>query len=536
MCIIIVRYIKKGRDMAITSQPTLRESFSETYLQAVIDGLEDELIVIDRNSRIVQANRAVCLRHNRKRDEIIGQYCYDISHGPPELCQPPRHECPITTVWETGKPARVTHLHIYEVDGVEHKRYLDIIASPIFGLDGTVAYIVELLRDVTEAKLMELKISEAHQNLLALNLIASVVSQSLDLETVLCNALDKTLEMLKADTGGILLWDEDSRTLRYRVHRGLSTGFVSGVSYHPGEGIVGLVAETGQTVMVEDITKDPRAIHPDLIIAEGLKGFIIVPLAIEDRALGVLNVASKDAHRFSSQDIQLLENIASQVAIAIEKARLHQEVQHQDQVRGELLNQVFSIQEEERKRIAQELHDETTQSLAALAANLEATASTLPPGEKHLQAKLKAMQNLAIKIIDDAHQLIYELRPTMLNDLGLVAAVRAHAKQEFKSSTVKLYFSVVGKEKRLSTLLESALFRVVQEAINNIKRHARACHCRIILHFRRDSVVVRVADDGRGFNVAEALSTRDRPRGLGLLGMRERIELVHGNLEIKSQP
>jgi PAS domain S-box-containing protein len=345
------------------------------YLQAVIDGLEDELLVIDRDFRIVQANQSVLTRHGKKREEVIGQYCYDISHGLSEACHPPHHECPITRVWETGKPYQTTHLHLYEINGAKKERYLDIIASPIFDTEGKVVFVVELMRDVTEAKLLDM-----------------------------------------------------------------------------------------------------------------------------------------------------------------ENARLHQELEKHDQVRGELLNQVFSIQEEERKRIARELHDETSQSLAALAASLEAITATLPEKETSLKARLKSLQTVALRALDEMRRLMYELRPTLLDDFGLVAAIRFLAERELKPAGITTRFKVNGKEKRLAPKLENTLFRVIQEALNNIARHSHANRSGITLTFRRRSVGVRITDNGNGFDVKEAVSARDRPRGLGLLGMRERVGLVNGVLTLESEP
>ncbi len=511
------------------------KTLENLQLQSVIDGLEDELIVIDKDFHIVQANRAFYNRHQIESNEVIGKYCYDVSHGLPELCKPPRHECPINNVWETGKPARATHMHMYEVGGKEQRHYLDIIAAPIYDNNGNITHIVELLRDVSEAKHLELEINEAHQNLLALNKIANVVSQSLDLETVLSTALDKSLEMLKADTGGIMLWDENTQQYRYHVHRGLSPQYITEMTCRAGEGITGIVAKTGKSILLKDISRDKRAAHPGLIKLEGLKSFVSVPLAVKDKILGVLNISSRGAREFTSQDIGLLSNIGSQVAIAIENARLHQEVQQQDRIRGELLNQLYSIQEEERKRIARELHDETTQSLAALAANLEAILLNPALVDKELKVKLKSLQNLAVSTIDGAHKLIYELRPTMLDDLGLVSAVRAYAKQEFKKTNIALNLKIFGKEKRLSPQLENTLYRVIQEAINNITRHSHAHQCNITIKYKLKTIRVNIEDNGQGFNVRETFDLRDGLKGLGILGMKERIELVNGNLDISSR-
>ena len=509
---------------------------SGDYLQAVINSLEDELMVIDKDYRIIQVNEAVLTKHGKRREEVIGKYCYDVSHGLAELCRPPRHECPITVVWETGKPARVTHIHVYDANNERRERYVDIIASPIMDSQGNVTAVTELMRDVTEAKEMESEIAEVHQNLLALNIIASVVSQSLDLDTVLSNALDKTLEIMTGNIGGILLLDEERQMLCYRVHRGLSNGYVGEMCLRLGEGIAGKVAQTGEAILAEDISTDHRAAHPDLIVAEGLRAFASVPLRSKEKVLGVINIASYDIRKFCSEDIRLLESIAAQIAIAVENARLHQKVQSQDKIRGELLREIFSIQEEERRRIARELHDETSQILASLTASLEAAAGMLPADVDKTKATLRKAQALSVSILDEIHKLIYELRPSLLDDLGLVAAIRWLADTSLRQAGVMVNFRTVGRERRLSSDLEATLFRVIQEGVHNIARHAHARSVGLSLRFGKRIIRVRISADGRGFDVEEAISSKDRPRGLGLLGMKERIELMSGTLSIRSQP
>ncbi len=509
---------------------------SSNCLQAVIDSLEDELMVIDRDYHIIEANNAVLVRHRKRRHEVIGKYCYDISHGLPELCCPPHHECPIMAVWETGKPAQVTHIHVYHADGEERERYVDIIASPITDSQGNVIAVTELMRDVTEAKEMELKVAEAHQNLLALNTIATVVSQSLDLDTILGSALDKTLEIMKANIGGILLLDEERQMLCYRVHRGLSNKYVGEMCLRLGEGIAGRVAQTGEAILAEDISMDPRAARPDLIATEELRAFASVPLRSKEKVLGVINIASHEARKFSSEDVQLLDSIAAQIAIAVENARLHQEVQRKEEIRGELLREIFSIQEEERRRIARELHDETSQVLASLTANLEAVSGMLPDSADKTRTILRKAQALSVSILDEIHRLIYELRPSLLDDLGLVAATRWLADISLRQAGIAVNFRTVGQERRLPSQLEATLFRVIQEGVHNIARHAHAKNAGLSLHFKKSTIRVHIKDDGRGFDVEEAISSKDRPRGLGLLGMKERVELVNGTLSIRSRP
>jgi PAS domain S-box-containing protein len=137
---------------------------SSDYLQAIMDSIEDEIMVIDKDYRIVEANKAVFLRHGKSRQDVIGKHCYDVSHGLPELCCRPDHECPIKVVRGTGKPYRVTHIHVYQTGAQRQERYLDIIGSPITDSQGNVTLVVELMRDVTEAKELELRIAEANRS------------------------------------------------------------------------------------------------------------------------------------------------------------------------------------------------------------------------------------------------------------------------------------------------------------------------------------------------------------------------------------
>ena len=206
-----------------------------------------------------------------------------------------------------------------------------------------------------------------------------------------------------------------------------------------------------------------------------------------------------------------------------------------DQLRS-LSAHLESVREEERKKIAHDLHDETSQIITSLTALLEAAVSKLPTSANQSRVLLNKAQELSIQILDQIHKLIYQLRPTIIDDLGLAAAIRWLAESNLEVAGIEANLKVIGQELRLTPELEITLFRVIQEAISNIVRHAHAKSVDVRLYFKKRIIRLRVRDDGCGFDVDEAITSKDRPRGLGLLGMKERIGLVNGTMNIRSRP
>ena len=217
-----------------------------------------------------------------------------------------------------------------------------------------------------------------------------------------------------------------------------------------------------------------------------------------------------------------------------ELKQLYQDARHKEKIRRELLHDLLSLQEEERKRIARELHDETSQAVTSISANLEAAIGMLPTNVHKAKAIIRKTQNQSITILEEINRLIYELRPAVLDDLGMVPAIQWLSEINLEKAGVLVNFKTAGRVKRLDIKLETVLFRVIQEVIQNIARHADAKNVNINLNIKKTVIKVQVTDDGRGFDVKEAMIAKDRPRGLGLLGMKERVELVGGRLDIRS--
>jgi len=207
---------------------------------------------------------------------------------------------------------------------------------------------------------------------------------------------------------------------------------------------------------------------------------------------------------------------------------LYRELQKKEELRGELLRKVIAVQEEERKRIARELHDETSQDLATLLLSIETTVDSAP---EELKKKFIQMKALTDRTLDSIHRLILDLRPSVLDDLGLTSAIRWVAESRLEPLGIDLTFAVKGQERRLKPEIETTLFRIGQEAISNIARHAEANSVSIAIEFTERRIGLEVEDNGQGFNFSES------PNGsFGLLGMKERAALLDGTFAIDSRP
>lgn len=212
---------------------------------------------------------------------------------------------------------------------------------------------------------------------------------------------------------------------------------------------------------------------------------------------------------------------------------LTRELKDRDERRARLLAKFIRAQEEERKRIARELHDETCQTVAAVSMAVDAALSRPPDPER---GRLREIKALAGRALSDLHRVIYDLRPSVLDDLGLASAVRWYADRHLSPLGIAFRCEIEGLEERLPVEIETAVFRVVQEALTNVVRHARAETVLIQMAREGPRLSIEVEDDGRGFDPASVATPESSGRGLGLLGIRERVELLGGQVTIDSTP
>ncbi len=375
-----------------------------------------------------------------------------------------------------------------------------------------------------------------NKELTALNSISVAVNQSLDIRYLSETALQNVLEVTRTTTGCIFLPDSEGKNLELIVSHGSSGVFSCETSGNAaGNCACYQVLMNRQTLMVNDAVQCPM-LHKD-INGETVSCFASIPLKSKDRVLGIMNVAGSGDRSFTESDFELFNSIGFQVGLAMENSLLYSESRQKEELRGQLLNSLINAQEEERKRISRELHDESGQTLTAAIMNVESIEGLVPTKDPVLKEKLQGVKSLIVRTLEDIRRLTHDLRPMALDDLGLASAIRAYVKNRLEAIGIQVQFESKGlnSSRRLSPAIDTALFRIVQEATNNIIKHADARKVGIYLSIENEKIKAIVEDDGKGFEPDSVFTSGSSSLSLGLLGIKERVALLGGTFEIKSR-
>ncbi|MDQ3248076.1 MAG: histidine kinase, partial [Chloroflexota bacterium] len=235
-----------------------------------------------------------------------------------------------------------------------------------------------------------------------------------------------------------------------------------------------------------------------------------------------------------TRDLQVQNQQLTQ-SHGVERTRLFEAVNQQRTQLRALTQQLTQVQENERRQLARELHDEVGQALTAIRINLAAIQKELPAATRvKVQERMDETTLLTDQIVEQIRELSLDLRPPMLDDLGLTPTLRWYLRRYSTRTAIATELMLTGLESRLAPALETALYRVTQEALTNIAKHAAATQVKVRLLRDGASVVLRIEDDGKGFDVAATVNAEGQAPGMGLLGMRERMTLLHGSFDITS--
>jgi signal transduction histidine kinase len=315
----------------------------------------------------------------------------------------------------------------------------------------------------------------------------------------------------------VLELPEESRSLRMPADRG----------------IAGWVATHGIGQIVNDVEQDPRfydGIGREVDFVT--RSIVCVPMRVKDRVVGVMQLLNKrSGEPFTDQDLQLLNTLAAQAGIAVDNARLYQSLKEER-------DRLLSKEEEVRKQIARDLHDGPTQGVAAIAMNIEFIKRLLTAMPERVPSELETLSDLVTKTSHNIRTLLFELRPLGLETQGLLPTLQQYVARwrDPSGSNVQLRLEAPANVPRLPHESEAAIFIILQEAVNNARKHARVGEITIYLYQEEDQLVASVRDRGKGFNLAVVEASYETRGSLGLLNMKERARLIGAECRIRSAP
>jgi PAS domain S-box-containing protein len=520
-------YLVKGRGGGDTIARVIRYSIerknaqealrrSEELYRTVVEQAAENIFIVDIDTkRILEANAAFHASLGYAPKELMEMTLYDIVAHDREGV-----DRNIERIRQQG------HLYMGE------RRYrrkdgsmadVEVNARAI-SYGGREAMCV-VAHDVTERKRMEDNLRHSLGVLLALYEAGQILVSSLDLEEIGPRLLDIMRRAANLTAAIIALWDDEygELTVRYAV------GPVQ---------VWGPARETPEARMARQTVMDtgqPRSFRmshsgSDTLPPAGL----CLPLRVRNHPIGVLEAyGSEDLAERAT--VEVLSSFGSQVGSALENARLYGELAEREHRLRDLVRQVLAAQEEERRRVSYEVHDGLAQTASAAHQLLQAFARHHSPSSDKDQKNLERALALVQQTVGEARQVIADLRPTALDDFGLATALRQQV-ERLDGDGRRIEYEETLRGERLPFALETALYRVAQEALTNINKHASSARVQVTLQRLEGSVCLRVRDWGQGFHPDE-VTTRDGPgERVGLSSMRERVALLGGRFEIHSKP
>lgn len=352
----------------------------------------------------------------------------------------------------------------------------------------------------------------------SLNEVGQALAGEIELPRLLALIAARLRELVSARLVLIAL-PQDAETLRIAAADGPEGNELLDATFATPGSKTGRVLERRRAERVDSLADDPEVDHEvaaRLRVTTGL----YVPLIVRDRSIGVILAHDKlgEDPRFGDDDLRLAEAFATRAAVAVDLSQ---------RVAREALRRVVQAQELERRHLARELHDETGQALTSILLGLRAVEDA--PDPERARAAAALLRELVVATLHDVRRLAVELRPKALDDFGLVPALERLTETFSEQSGIEVDFEHALGGERLPGEIETALYRIVQEALTNVVKHAEAEHVSVVVARRDGAVTAVIEDDGRGFGAAG--NTGD---GLGLVGMRERLSLLDGRLAIES--
>ncbi len=357
------------------------------------------------------------------------------------------------------------------------------------------------------------------------------LTSTLDSSHVLKTIADSALRLTHAAEAHIFLRGETDNHLQFGASAWRSGA--NNIQARPPRpnGLVMQSTQTGQPQIINQAKQHSLFNTPETQ-AWNIQAAIAYPLKLADRVLGVLNISLDDRDTFSEGEMRILQLLADQAAVALENARLYQNIAENEMRLNHLVRQLALVQEEERRLVGLDLHDGLTQILLSANMHLNTFADLIAEKDEKAQSELELGRTRLQEAISEVRWVVSELRPTELEDYGLINGLRNYVAKIAQIEGWEFEFSADLKQLSLSSPIETALFRICQEAINNARKHAQTDKIRVQLSQERAYVTLEIQDWGCGFDL---ISLDGENEQLGIIGMKERTSLLNGKFNIESK-
>ena len=391
-----------------------------------------------------------------------------------------------------------------------------------------------IIKDITRRKHMEDVLKQRNLELSIMNSIGLTLNLTRDLNHILTMTLKHVLKVLRLKRGGIFLIGREDKKVRLQVKYGFSAQDPN----HSG-GVVFKDTLLMNHLLKEETKLTPEPAYPPFNVTfktkrgksnHWLSCFLIT---FKGRAVGFLGLDIPSTRELSPHEVHLLGSLGNYLGGAIENTQLMETIRLHRQELRKLTKKLFQTQEDERRRIARELHDEAGQALTAIKLGLDRLEEHVPTGNIHMEEEIAEIRKMILQTSSEIRRLSYRLHPTLLSDLGLEPALNLYFKELRKRTTLGIDFHMVGFDHRLVPETETVLYRFSQEALTNTLKHAEAKQFRLSIIKSYPKIIFLAEDDGDGFDGQFAGSEQ---QSLGLLGMRERAHLLGGTFHLRSRP
>jgi len=369
--------------------------------------------------------------------------------------------------------------------------------------------------------------AKSEQNAALLSILDAELSAA-DLPSVFEQVLKITAKVFGASVGVLMLKEMGSNRLQARAKLGFDGD--GDFSVEIGQGFSGAIAASGVPDMVLDPSHDGRVASEAL--RQAARTLWGMPLNANGELIGVLVVGFTKPYEWLPTEREMMRAIADRSALAIDRRRMTEALREREVRIAELSGHLLRVQEDERKRISRELHDETGQALMVIRLYLGMLESTAAGrGSRSQKNKIRETVEVVDRTIEGIRRIIGRLSPLVLKELGLVAAIRKEAKDLAKNTGVRARVMVAEDMNRIDPEVEMVIYRVVQEALHNVAKHSHAKSVNIILNQDRERVRLLVEDDGMGFSTK---TSNSRGNSFGLAGIKERVHSIGGEVRVTS--